>query len=696
MSLAGSLASARKELEGQAGGAIARLATTASLLEMNDTGKRLTEIAASLKADTFSVMISGQFKNGKSTLLNALLGRPDRPIPDLGAARGPMPTDPLPCTATLTAIKYAETPAVTCWRFDGTSEAWSLQRYLTEGTIRDDEDETRRFFEYISRFELGYPAELCRSGVFIWDSPGLNDTPAREAVTREAARRCDCAVAVYRSDVLGGLALQQFVQNDLLKAETKAFFVINLWADDQPAGRLLAMTWNKIVKDLLGGEKYSGESLEDFAARDIFFVQAANAEEGKWTGNQALVAQSGLEALERRLAEFLLQERFAAHFRKFVRGGEIESQAVASAIGERRLALDADTVKLQAAYAQLDPQFQAIEASRNKLPRLFASHRQQSQLEMRASYEAMIARARAALPDALASFKPPSAEGGVLKKLTAPLWQGRIAEDITAYCNDFITTRTHAWANGDAREIITAKLEALGEELEAEATRIDQQFAEIQFELLGEHAVQHKDVRLVGTGERVASAIVGFFAGDVVGAVTGGATGWRGAAGSIGTNVVFWLFLAPLLPIGAWAIPLGIVLAGLGGLGAGGVGLTDRIKRSVVEGDGKKNLGISGHLAEMPAQMAPMIDQGVDQTFAEVERAVVPLLAEVIAEKRNNIRIQVELNRKSLAEKEQYRAKLDAASEATSRSYQVLHDILTKSGQISSAGPRATAAAAVG
>src|SRR6267143_1244899 len=155
MSLAGSLASARKELEGQAGGAIARLATTASLLEMNDTGKRLTEIAASLKADTFSVMISGQFKNGKSTLLNALLGRPDRPIPDLGAARGPMPTDPLPCTATLTAIKYAETPAVTCWRFDGTSEAWSLQRYLTEGTIRDDEDETRRFFEYISRFELG-------------------------------------------------------------------------------------------------------------------------------------------------------------------------------------------------------------------------------------------------------------------------------------------------------------------------------------------------------------------------------------------------------------------------------------------------------------------------------------------------------------------------------------------------------------
>src|SRR5262245_36314565 len=88
------LATARRERGTQAGGSISGLAATAASLDMQPTAKRVTDIGASLEADTFSLMISGQFKNGKSTLLNSLLGRPERVIPELGTARGPMPTDP--------------------------------------------------------------------------------------------------------------------------------------------------------------------------------------------------------------------------------------------------------------------------------------------------------------------------------------------------------------------------------------------------------------------------------------------------------------------------------------------------------------------------------------------------------------------------------------------------------------------------
>ena len=147
----------------QAGKTILDLASLAASLDMKETAVRLEQTAERLASDTFHIIVAGRFNIGKSTMMNALLGRTTRPVPELGVGRGPMPVGELPCTATLTSIHYAERPSVRAWGFDGSSEEWSLEKYQREGTVRESESETREFFRKIREFEMGFPAELCQS-----------------------------------------------------------------------------------------------------------------------------------------------------------------------------------------------------------------------------------------------------------------------------------------------------------------------------------------------------------------------------------------------------------------------------------------------------------------------------------------------------------------------------------------------------
>src|SRR6185295_5878967 len=129
------------------------------------------EIKERLEADNFRLIIVGRFKNGKSTLMNALLGRTTHPVAGLADGHGPMATNDLPTTATLTEIKYSETPYVRKWLFDDTSEEWSFADYHRNARVRMDEEENDAFFRNIKNFEVGYPAELCQQGVIMLDSP---------------------------------------------------------------------------------------------------------------------------------------------------------------------------------------------------------------------------------------------------------------------------------------------------------------------------------------------------------------------------------------------------------------------------------------------------------------------------------------------------------------------------------------------
>ena len=64
------------------------------LLELSRHIKALGQVTHMLQQKTLRLMVLGDLKRGKSTLINALLGEPV------------LPSDVTPCTALLTVLKY--------------------------------------------------------------------------------------------------------------------------------------------------------------------------------------------------------------------------------------------------------------------------------------------------------------------------------------------------------------------------------------------------------------------------------------------------------------------------------------------------------------------------------------------------------------------------------------------------------------
>src|SRR2546423_1194241 len=111
---------------------------------------KLWEIRKNLETDVFRVIVVGRFKNGKSTFLNALLGKLTHPSPELPEGGAPLPTADLPCTPTLTSIVYQERPAVRLQRKG--SDRWedkSLSWYLEKARVISDNEEHKKAFDDI-------------------------------------------------------------------------------------------------------------------------------------------------------------------------------------------------------------------------------------------------------------------------------------------------------------------------------------------------------------------------------------------------------------------------------------------------------------------------------------------------------------------------------------------------------------------
>lgn len=675
MALKDVLEQAREQLIKQAGGAMDALAAIATALDMKETSARIKKNSDRLKSDTFNLIIIGRFKNGKSTMMNALLGKPTVPVVEMENGAGPMPVDDLPCTATLTSIRYSEQPFVKVWRFDGKSEEWSLSKYLRESSVRGNEEENEKIFKDIRGFDVGFPAELCKSGVTLMDSPGLDDVPQRTEVTRQAVDSCDAAIVIYRSDVCAGQGEREFVSNVLASTGTRVFTLINMWNGRAVDDRFKAFAWNRLVAYDQGGQEYAGQ---DFTTKDIYFVDGLKALKGKFSEDPQVVADSGLGLFEERLGEFLLKDRHYTHMQKYIRGADVEATAIDQAISQRRAAIEADGQKLQQAYEAIQPQFEAIRARRDKLPQIFERYQSEAARDLRASFEQMIAQLRNDLPAELKSRHLPTMANPAMK-LTGTFQQKKLCAEALEICNEIISERVTAWGNtsgtpGAATEILTGIIERMFDEVRGEIAAIDRAFNQAHFELTGWSVNASAPTSVVSMQERVLSGVAGLLVGDFS-IVTGGAGGWRSVAGAFGANIVTGFVLGALGLAGSvvfWPI---VIVAGLvTSLVTGSIGLEDRVKNKVLE-------TVLPGLANAPQEIAPTLDAQLASVFGQVQEETMRSVLAVIEEEERNIHRMSELNKRGRAEKTQALATLDDLTRKVTTIRQGLKEITVKAQQ---------------
>jgi Dynamin family len=651
MGLSERLDNIREEITQEADFAINKLINIANnqVLEMSEIAASLEKVKESLASDTFKLIVVGRFKTGKSSLLNALLGPISYTEPSL-LDKGPMPVDDLPTTATLTRINYSEQPYVRVWYTDEDREPeyWSLERYLKDSSIRDDEDETKQFFENIREFELGYPSKICKS-VTLLDSPGTSDMPLRTQWTKEAIRRCDAAIVLYRSDALAGQDERDFTR-EILSSGTRIFTLINLWNDKEVSNRLRSFTWNRLIAENKGGEKYCGQ---DLSTHDIYFINALKAQQGKFNGNQKLLDESGLQYFENRLAQFLLQEKFHTHIDKFMSQGDILAAQMLEVIETRCCGLQKTKEQLEQTYAEIKPKLEELRKRKSKLSKLIDRYKNLFQAELQVSFARVINNLRNNLPD-LFNAHPLECLQGLGNTVIAFFTQKRACEEAAKVCESIITAEIQAWAENPpdkegVQQILEPMLQQMFNEINVEVTEIENKLQDIRFQMIGYQPGINTPKSTTSLVERIIVAGAGLALGDIT-LVLGGAGGFRGIVGYFGGALMASVGMGIAMFVGAPITFPVLIIASLIGAITGSVtvttaGLEQRIKKRVLAQALEK-------LPQIPELAKDYINKGVVKTFDELKFVIINEVSQAIQQEQQIIEQMILDNQCSSAEKE--------------------------------------------
>jgi len=196
----------------------------AEALGVESTGfKRLKE---QIESDYFRVAVLGEFKRGKSTLINAMLG-----------SRDLLPADILPSTSALIEIRYGDTLEflIQDSLAPGHYSARSKEAFHTDAGAAalhaSRREEARAEGERIPRWRLHVPSEFLRKGIVeIVDTPGLGEDYARDWIAKQEAHRADAAILVFAAKQLGSQMELDLVAEMAPKLENLVLAVN--WSDD--------------------------------------------------------------------------------------------------------------------------------------------------------------------------------------------------------------------------------------------------------------------------------------------------------------------------------------------------------------------------------------------------------------------------------------------------------------------------------
>lgn len=204
-----------KELEFQLYGEMIQLRELHKALNNELEVAQISKMIDTLKTRTFRVAVVGEFKRGKSSLINALLGSVI------------LPADVTPATATINRITYGTDPSITVCYHDGTAENIDIKSLPDYVTMLTPEGLQRA--SKIREAIVYYPTSFCQNHIELIDTPGLCDNEQMTRVTLKLLASVDAAIVVIS-------ALAPF-------SETEARFVADLIVSEKIRNLVFAVTY---------------------------------------------------------------------------------------------------------------------------------------------------------------------------------------------------------------------------------------------------------------------------------------------------------------------------------------------------------------------------------------------------------------------------------------------------------------------
>ena len=251
----------------------------------------LCELQNDIQGDFYTIVVLGEFKRGKSTLVNALLGT------------RLLPMDVLPETATINAIMYEEKPKLVVVNRDGSTRTGEVSYdFLKQYSAREEGSDA----ENVRYIKIGYPCELLKNRIVLVDTPGVSDlNEQRSEVTYQFVPKSNAVLFVLDANAPLKKTEKEFIDERLLPLGiNNILFIVNKYDavdEDEEEGFL-----DKVKKRLHSAFQMNAAEAQ---LRDItvYPLSAKMALQGIETGNEKLIKASGFEDIKAKLSDMLFE-----------------------------------------------------------------------------------------------------------------------------------------------------------------------------------------------------------------------------------------------------------------------------------------------------------------------------------------------------------------------------------------------------
>lgn len=326
-------------------------------LKVPDVSQYLMETIQQLENEAFTLTVVGEFSRGKSTFINALLGK------------NVLPSKVKPTTAMINRIYYDKMPSFSLSFRNQDNPRKKLDelsfRKLCAPREPDEDDlddiqryeEELQFFKKISMAEIGYPNHFCKAGVEIYDTPGTNDIDVtREEITFSFVPKSDAVVFLLSATTPFGASEMEFLKERILGEHiNKVFFVVNfkdrlLKAEDEQ--KVVTYIREKLQELLPNPRLYLVSSMDALTIRRLEQKEEFKIKSQRYHNIQ----DTGFVELEEDLAHFFQFDKGQAKLEKPLRRvikkiNELLTESIALRVSASEMEIEEINQKI----AELEP-----------------------------------------------------------------------------------------------------------------------------------------------------------------------------------------------------------------------------------------------------------------------------------------------------------------------------------------------------
>lgn len=524
------------------------------------------------KSSRFRIAVVGAFNLGKSTLLNAIAGEDIQPVRII------------PCTSAITVLKYGEQKRVTCcYKNRKDTKQISIDEYKEIAAMSEDAAINYRS-EELARSDIDEiiyehdELEICKNGVELVDSPGLNQHPDATEITKRLLKDTDAVIFV-----LSAVQILTQQERELLKDIRNQ---LNGGKDNQPVSNLFVLV---NFMDYLQGDKeyqqiqksaYILETGQDAIIQNknqIHFISAKlafnaiqkqknNSENSNLTAQEETYYQN-FQLFIKHLEDFLANDRGIIKLKNSIAKIKQLIEACQGDLKQLNAQLDQEKQKYDEGESKLLKEKEKIETISQEVQNILESAKDELCKQVQGDWEKDYSKLANKIQDDSKNWKSNH----------NPVWEQRqIIEDYSQKINELVLAWLKNWSN-ETEEKVFDQLEKTYTEIEEKLQQIGIRFPQnsnFKSTLLNELNISTDNIEDRFWGPK------GILGGSAVGSAAVGAAFLTHILSAIAAGGVVAIGLVPAI----------LLVGGLGTIAAAlGLGMLDidgnkqKIKETVVK-----------------------------------------------------------------------------------------------------------------